>query len=58
MTQKYIYRGVTYTKENGVITPVKTDRFAKIYRGATYFKLPKVKHIVADLTYRGYHYAG
>ena len=57
MTHHYVYRGVAYTKEDGKITPVKTDRFAKIYRGATYFKLPKVKHVVMDHIYRGYHYA-
>lgn len=53
----YVYRGVTYTKQDGKITPIKNDRLAKIYRGATYLKLIKAKHAVIDHTYRGYHYA-
>jgi len=53
MTHVYTYRGVTYTKQAGKNTTVKNTRIEKIYRGAAYFKLPKIKHHLADHVYRG-----
>ena len=57
MTQQYVYRGVTYTKDGAKNTPVARTRLRdKIYRGAKYTWLPKVKHVVCDHIYRGAHY--
>ena len=56
MTQYMVYRGVTYTKDGEKHTPVANAKLAKIYRGVTYFKLPKIKHVVCDHVYRGAHY--
>ena len=56
MTQYYVYRGVTYTKEGDKKTPVRNLRLEKIYRGAKYFVAPKTDHVVCDHVYRGAHY--
>lgn len=55
MTKYYVYRGVTYTKDGDIKTNVPNRHLAKIYRGATYFELPKRKHVVCDHVYRGAH---
>ena len=54
--QYYVYRGVTYTKDGDTQTRVPNRKLEKIYRGARYFKLPKIKHVVCDHVYRGAHY--
>ncbi len=62
-TNIYIYRGVTYTKDQdgnqNVLTDVRRnrDKIEKVYRAAKYFTLPKVKHVVSEHLYRGVKYA-
>lgn len=55
-TKTYVYRGVTFTKDGDQRITRKFDRLEKIYRGASYFNLPNVKHLVRDHVYRGAHY--
>jgi len=57
MTQLYVYRGVTYKKENNENITVKNTRIEKIYRGARYVKLPKKQAAVTDHVYRGVQFA-
>ena len=57
MTHLYVYRGVTYKKQDNENITVKNTRVEKIYRGARYLKLPKQQHQVLDHVYRGVHFA-
>ena len=56
MTQYYVYRGVTYTKDGEKKTLVKNAQIEKLYRGAKYLTAPVVKHEACDHVYRGAHY--
>lgn len=56
MTRLYVYRGITYTKEANENVTVKNEKLEKLYRGAAYFKLPKVKHHPWNHFYRGAQY--
>ena len=56
MTKYYVYRGVTYKKDGETKTNVGNQQLAKVYRGATYFQLPKFNHEACDHVYRGAHY--
>jgi hypothetical protein len=57
MTQKYVYRGVTYEKQDNQNITVKNDRIEKVYRGAAYFKLPNIKQRITAHVYRGVEFA-
>ncbi|MDY7026477.1 MAG: hypothetical protein SVC26_09100 [Pseudomonadota bacterium] len=57
----YIYRGVVYTKNANQqaetrAKAINTDHIEKVYRAASYFKLPKVKHNIGQHAYRGVQY--
>ena len=57
MTHTYVYRGVTYQKQDNENVTVKSNRLEKVYRSVTYLKLPKVKHHVLGHVYRGVEFA-
>lgn len=57
MTKYYVYRGVRYTKdENDNIVVQRRSLREKIYRGVSYLRLPRQKHVECDHVYRGAHY--
>ena len=57
MTHTYVYRGVTYQKQDNENVTVNTNRLEKVYRNVAYLKLPKVKHEILDHVYRGVEFA-
>jgi hypothetical protein len=58
MTNTYVYRGVSQTKEKNVARKENScnDSLAKTYRGSQYFSLPKESHAACCHTYRGTSY--
>jgi hypothetical protein len=62
MTNTYVYRGVSQTKEEHVICNKTFNdnslnkSLAKTYRGAQYVSLPKETHTACSHTYRGSSY--